>query len=455
MEQTQEPKELVENESVERYYDSPISPIDSERFRVSASADLCISNSGDRPGSSTLMQFDTTNQYSLITTEMAQVGPLPILRSPYLINEPECRVEEAIASNIGYRNLYFAAPSSSREEINHEGQRSSSIGWSGQSSGIASEEFISLNKDSPELSSRKELKRVLASLQDVKGSPIDQRNMDGIGSSNVGGTSTSSFSNFFLGRYRSATRKSISYENPIASHEPQTTSIVQHNSCSTLTLQNENVTSYPSVERYDALMDRDSLSCQLYSQDIYREEFKSPHSGINLREWLECEGVTASKNDKMLLFRKIVEIVDAAHSRGIALMELLPSYFILFETGDVKYIGSLMAIESWSVNHDNAKKRSLEPGISSREDFRTKMQNLGGVKLVKPEPHSILNQELQDSSIYDGTFTRKSWLTSQNAQLEKDWYAFPKGFDLRDSLSLNIYSLGLLLFEVRKSVVFI
>lgn len=428
----QKPEEFVENETAGRDCNIPTNPI-------------------DRPESSSFTRLDTANPYSLNRTEMATVDP-PSIGSPYLRNDPGFRVE-----NIGYHNGYDAGCSSSKEE-----KWSSSIEWRMQRSRIAGEEFMSLNEDSLEVCSRKELKRVLISLQDVKVLSSNEKNTDStvstnvtegpnnISSSNIEGTSASSFSNFFLGRFRNAKRKSISYENPIASNQSQTTSMVQHNSCITLTPQNGNLNSYPSGEAYDGLMGRDSLSRQLYSHDISREELESPYPGINLREWLGSKGVTASKNEKMLLFRKIVEIVNAAHSQGIALLELQPSSFNLFETGVVKYIGSLMAVESWSVNKDNVKKRCLEPEISSHDNFRAKMQNLGGDKFVRPESRMISNQKVQDFSIYEDTFSGKSWLTSQNAQLEKEWYAFPKDFKAGDLLSLNIYSLGLLLFEVRK-----
>lgn len=440
----QKPEEFVENETAGRDCNIPMSNIPT--------------NPIDSPESSSFMRYDTANQYSCNRTEMALIDP-PSIRSLYLRNDPGLRFEEAIASNIGNHNVYDAGCSSSKEEIKHDGKWSSSIEWRRQRSRTAGED---INKDSLEVCSRKELKRVLTSLQDVKVSSSNEKNTDStvstnvtegsnnISSSNIEGTSASSFSNFFLGRFRNAKRKSISYESPIASNQLQTPSMVQHNSCITLTRQNENVNSYTSGEAYDALMSRDSLSRQLYSHDISRGELESPYPGINLREWLGSKGVTASKNEKMLLFRKIVEIVNAAHSQGIVLLELQPSSFYLFETGDVKYIGSLMAVESWSVNQDNVKKRCLEPENSSHDNFRAKMQNLGGDKFLRPESHMISNQKVQDFSIYEDIFSGKSWLTSQNAQLEKEWYAFPKDFKAGDLLSLNIYSLGLLLFEVRK-----
>ena len=124
----------------------------------------------------------------------------------------------------------------------------------------------------------------------------------------------------------------------------------------------------------------------------------SSPSFTNLREWLESKaGVDVSKNDKMLVFKRIVQVVNVLHVQGIALLELRPSSFILLDTGDVEYIGSTTETELWGV---------------------------------------------QDSSM------GKRWSNYRNVQLEEKWYAFPEGFKTRDLLSLNVYSLGLLLFEV-------
>ncbi|KAG6434718.1 hypothetical protein SASPL_106359 [Salvia splendens] len=139
-----------------------------------------------------------------------------------------------------------------------------------------------------------------------------------------------------------------------------------------------------------------SISSDVIEGPNIRNMSSSP-SFTNLREWLESKGgVDATKNDKMLLFKRIVQLVNVSHVQGIALLELWPSSFILLDAGDVEYIGSTTETELWGV-----------------QDF-----SMG-----------------------------KRLSTYRNVQLEEKWYAFPEGFKTRDLLSLNVYSLGLLLFE--------
>lgn len=82
---------------------------------------IFFTNPIDRPENSSFTHFDNAIQYSFNRTEMAPVDP-PSIRSSYLRNDPRLRVEEAIASNIGYHDAYNAGCSSSKEEIKHDGR---------------------------------------------------------------------------------------------------------------------------------------------------------------------------------------------------------------------------------------------------------------------------------------------------------------------------------------------
>ncbi|KAF5953123.1 hypothetical protein HYC85_011067 [Camellia sinensis] len=62
--------------------------------------------------------------------------------------------------------------------------------------------------------------------------------------------------------------------------------------------------------------------------------------GISLREWLKLGCHEINKVERLLLFRKIVQLVDSAHSQGIVLLDLRPSYFILLPSSRVNYVGS-------------------------------------------------------------------------------------------------------------------
>lgn len=206
---------------------------------------------------------------------------------------------------------------------------------------------------------------------------------------------------------------------------------------------------------------------KLHSHDLVRKEVELPYYGINLREWLESKCLNASKKDRLHLFKKIVQIVDIEHSKGIALMELRPSSFVISKTGDVKYIGSL--IETAGLT----RKRSLDSQFSAHAE---KVQKVGVDKLVRSETSFISksikgkttdqytpdNADMKNScssisnaqniSIYEDTSTGNNWLTSDNVQLERKWYDFPMEFQIKDLLSQNIYSLGVLLFEVRNNI---
>ncbi|KAL8541076.1 hypothetical protein ACS0TY_002384 [Phlomoides rotata] len=256
-----------------------------------------------------------------------------------------------------------------------------------------------------------------------------------------GASFSSTFSKFFILK---TTGKQVVIGNPGASDKSLTTPTLQHTTHNTLASQNENMQGYSCGEAYDTLMNGNSLS----RHEIIRKGPELPYSGINLRELLESKCFNGSRNDKLRLFRKIVQTVDIEHNQGIALMELRPSSFIIFKTGDVKYIGSSMETELLSLNQDNSKKRGLEPGFSVHDNYREKMQKVGLDKLVKPETNSRRRSIDNAQKVYEGTSTGNSWLTTDNAQLEKKWYGFPEKFNTRDLLSLNIYSLGLLLFEI-------
>lgn len=495
----QKPEEIVTNETEEsenlRIRDCNVStdPIESMGCSSFESPVLYESTSSDYHGSSSLTHLDIVEHYSLNSNEMSLAYRTPFLRSPYLENYTGFTVEEEIAINYGYHNADVAGCSSTKNEIDDDERWSRSIGCRWQDSRIAGEEFMCNNNGSFKLCPSKDVRRVLTSFQDVKLSSSNQKNMDSCISAHVaehpssiisdngptreisvhategpnnitsssipvGSRFSSSFFDFFFRGSQNA-----SHGNPRASNESRTTSMVQHETCSTLTPHDENVHCLRG-DASDVLMNKSSISCSL---DNVREGLESSHCGINLREWLESNGVDANKNEKMLLFRQIVQRVDDAHSQGIAMLELRPSSFILLETGDVKYIGSLIKTELCYVNQDNTKKRGLKPKNSSHENLRAKILKLGTDKLVRPESHfmsridigkdkvndhfnySNLLPEVHDFSIYEGTYTRKSWLSSQNAQLEKKWYDFPEQYKMGDLKSLNIYSLGLMLFEVR------
>ncbi|KAG8363275.1 hypothetical protein BUALT_Bualt19G0005200 [Buddleja alternifolia] len=145
---------------------------------------------------------------------------------------------------------------------------------------------------------------------------------------------------------------------------------------------------------------------------------RSSYSAFNLRQWLESKASYVRMINKLRLFRHIVEIVDIAHNQGLVLLDLRPSSFIVLETGDVKYIGSLLDIE----NSFCVKKQKVEEDIKHETRFVSRF---------------VSDKGCDEIICYD-------------PDMETKLYACPKaekGLTIEDLLSFNVYCLGLLLFE--------
>ncbi|KAL0412138.1 UNVERIFIED_CONTAM: protein suppressor of phya 1 [Sesamum latifolium] len=442
-----------------------------EGLGLVASSSLFVCTTSIWPASSTVSSLDTTNMYSLGRAEMSSTNTTPSLTSPYLINDSRFMVEELTVGNFRNFDASVIGCSSTTEETNHKGRCSYQLAGKGQKNEISDGDLISDHKDSSELTSRGDLKRKPTDFQDSEHLSGNQNNMDSsvisthlIGSNNIissnrlleGSRSktlySSSFSKYFLGQSLKATKKDI---------------LNKYHGVSAEIDQNKNVQGYSSEETSDDLTNKNSVCSQLHLQDVVREGSELPNCGINLREWLDSKGSNVSKNQKLLLFRRIVQIVDVAHGRAKAFLDLRPSSFILLETGDVEYIGPLLDVELFSANMDTTKKRRLEWENSGRDNFCVNIQNVGEDKLTRPEArfisdfvdghirtHIIDTQNYSSKykalnlSTYEGSSTGNCSLKSHSAQLEKKWYDHPKGLNLKDLLSFNIYCLGLLLFEL-------
>ncbi|KAL3615697.1 ornithine decarboxylase antizyme with +1 programmed ribosomal shift Spa1 [Castilleja foliolosa] len=146
---------------------------------------------------------------------------------------------------------------------------------------------------------------------------------------------------------------------------------------------------------------------------------------VNLREWLELEAESASKADRIEMFRDVVKLVDDEHRQGFVLMDLMPSSFEITGNGDMKYVGRVLCNESFT-SGNNPRKRGSEGEGSG-----------GKARKVGEEGRLVIDAK---KSGYD-------WLASNGAEMEKEWYAFPEGFDNKDLSFFNVFCLGLLLFE--------
>ncbi|XP_042392649.1 protein SUPPRESSOR OF PHYA-105 1-like isoform X2 [Zingiber officinale] len=209
------------------------------------------------------------------------------------------------------------------------------------------------------------------------------------------------------------------------------------------------------------------------------------HEGISLREWLQLKLQRINRVERMQFFNQILDLVDACHCQGLALQHLQPSYFLVMPLNQVKYIGSFIPLGqkdmlSVSVEKDvhyasclgKRKmhiKQSKEPGdclelkyqkltnninaCSRHSGFRGKDQSQEKGNISRSENFRSCLGGLALDKLY--TIHRASSCTisqqsmSEFLKLEEGWYASPE--ELHDhitSLSSNIYSLGVLFFEL-------
>lgn len=214
---------------------------------------------------------------------------------------------------------------------------------------------------------------------------------------------------------------------------------------------------------------------KIMSSSLVKSSFveSSIRDGVSLRDWLKPGSERRDKVESMNLFKQIVELVDSAHSQGVILKELRPSYFCLHPSGRVIYTGSYVQRESeYALKHDVSKKRPHEQDIDAHHVLRLKQQKLiDEVKPLTSQPHSISRAKrlngvencfsgprvssyfevhTQNHPTYQSTYIATEQLCPSPALLEENWYTSPEELnDLSCSFLSNIYSLGVLLFEVR------
>lgn len=179
----------------------------------------------------------------------------------------------------------------------------------------------------------------------------------------------------------------------------------------------------------DAPETLESAEGQPSSQNANCDGSMSSHNKINFRQWLNSGVFEIMKVERLKLFRNVVQLVDIAHSEGIGLQDLRPSNFIFESPNSIKYTGS------FSAPSDQAKLLSA-CGIIRTDTCKFSIQDYTKCMALRHpnnESVSILTNSCFDPDI---------------VILEKKWYVRPGEHMGRDLLSENIYSLGVLLFEV-------
>ncbi|KAL3517259.1 hypothetical protein ACH5RR_024161 [Cinchona calisaya] len=240
---------------------------------------------------------------------------------------------------------------------------------------------------------------------------------------------SSSFTNFF--RKQSHKDKAVECKEP----EVHSAAVIQYE---------KQMTSL-NVKDSDVLVEPKASRGQPSSHNIDLVGLVSSHGKITLREWLNSGTSDVKKVERLHLFRLIVDLVDLAHSKGIGLLELRPSKFIFASPNSVKYTGSSEPVGFMSiVNQAMTTKRPLEGDIHDQSELGVKKQKLG-------KDMEAIRHQSQFISAYctiNEAIGPRSQLEAEIVQLEKKWYACPEELHGSGLLSSNIYSLGILLFEL-------
>ncbi|KAK5777732.1 protein SPA1-RELATED 2 isoform X1 [Gossypium arboreum] len=205
------------------------------------------------------------------------------------------------------------------------------------------------------------------------------------------------------------------------------------------------------------------------------------HDGINLREWLKVQSHKANKAECLYIFRQIVDLVDYSHSQGAILHDLRLSCFKLLQANQVKYIGSgvqkglldtMLDKDSSPSENFMTRRRPMKQGMISSTGLCAKKQKINeNTNLTRwPLFHSRANLKNEtintqfshnESSEHcpntqfsnfgssHSSNSAQHQSVSVNEQLEEKWYASPEEINEGVcSILSNIYSLGVLLFEL-------
>ncbi|CAJ1950360.1 unnamed protein product [Sphenostylis stenocarpa] len=202
----------------------------------------------------------------------------------------------------------------------------------------------------------------------------------------------------------------------------------------------------------------------------------SDSNGINLREWLKTECHKMKKLGKVHIFKQILKSVQLAHSQGLVLLDFRPSFFTLLPSSKIQYIGSYGPPELGDevMTCNVTRKRPLEKNTCACLCSSTKQQKLfeetGSFRqqrhcscihgfrttvnqtdadTIRPLESRTKVSMCQNGTSCQGTGTKENLFPSAINQLEKQWYFSPEMLnDGVCTMSSNIYSLGVLLFEL-------
>ncbi|XP_030468270.1 protein SUPPRESSOR OF PHYA-105 1-like isoform X1 [Syzygium oleosum] len=191
------------------------------------------------------------------------------------------------------------------------------------------------------------------------------------------------------------------------------------------------------------------------------------HDGTNLRELLRPGYRKINKLESLQLFRQIVELVDFAHSQGVVLLDLRPSRFVLLSLNKIRYIGSSANREAATVlNQDLKRKRPWKQGelpfcVSGEKQHKlgqdtkalsyrqfSSSQGFGSQILAELDPN-VTGCPESTHTVGPCNTNSSHQIRSVLSQLEERWYTSPEELTEMGCIAAsNIYSLGILLFEL-------
>uniref|UniRef100_A0A7N0TQJ0 Uncharacterized protein n=1 Tax=Kalanchoe fedtschenkoi TaxID=63787 RepID=A0A7N0TQJ0_KALFE len=223
----------------------------------------------------------------------------------------------------------------------------------------------------------------------------------------------------------------------------------------------------------------------------HKPEVLSRHvscSGLTLRDWMKTRRHSVKATERLYIFRQIVDIVNQSHSRGDPILYLYPSSFIVSSSNQINYIGVVTG-RDWNVESNDRTFANIGSHLSRKRDFDSD-------EFAPASSHVKKGKYIRDSAVSGCWFPQSSrsslrqksscafdisshepldpafgsdndipvvnsqdksgtsqepgkaslQLSLQCDQLEEKWYTSPE--EGISSLASNIYSLGVLLFEL-------
>ncbi|KAK9280683.1 hypothetical protein L1049_014381 [Liquidambar formosana] len=448
---------------------------------------MYVSGRSGWPDSSPQICVDSIAGNSLNRCLTSLAGSEPPYTSPFSMNNAG-DVEELTGRNYGIPNRDVVSSSDSREGMNSKLGRWQHLYQlaAGSRSKSPHGDSVSRDKDHMIFSVREDLRIIPSDIRDQKHLLSKRMNQDPeeisahltdgynkiisnntllLGGPGSRALSSSSFSQFFV--KKALKGKGVMFRNQEARAGNGVAAVCQ----------NDETPAYVTGVASEALVNSSANNNRCSSHIIDKFGPEPSYDGISLREWLKLGCHRLNKVESLDLYKKIVELVDFAHSQGVALQDLRPSCFILLPSKRVKYTGSSAQRELQTVlNNGMNKKRLMEQDSQAYGNLGAKQQKfIEDIKSLKNQcqftsacgfrseainevdnnvtglrDSGCTEHKAQNSSSYQGTsFATQQQSISVNDQLEERWYASPEELNERGcTFSANIYRLGVLLFEL-------